>query len=149
MAHAQRIRAWLIRSIYAMLVLGCANSSIAQNCTSTLERVVTKMRNTYNVSVEDVKVRESSYPPSPYANATSEIFFVLYERPDWQVDKRLRGYSHNFMNSAQIQLGIASDLIRNCEDVYLVKYGLNYTDAIREYTINLNGDVYEYISPAP
>lgn len=130
-----------------LLALTSTQQSMAGNCTSTLEMEAEKMRLNYNVTIDNIKLQEAVTSSSQFTNASDEVFFVLYERPNAQVNTRIRGYSHNFMNSAQIQLGIAKNVISNCKSVYRVRYGLNFTDAIREYVIDRNGEVREVIAP--
>ena len=138
-----------MRMIFTLLALTSTQESMAGNCTSTLQAEAEKIKLNYNVTIDNIKLQEAGPSSSQFTNASDEVFFVLYERPNAQVNTRIRGYSHNFMNSAQIQLVIAKNIISNCESVYRVRYGLNFTDSIREYVIDRNGEVREVIAPYP
>lgn len=133
------------------VVQGLAMASIAlvalpieaSECRATISEIANEIRVSHNVAVDEIRVRVADNPRSPYANANQEVVFVLYERPNQQVDRRLRGYSHNLMNSQQLLLAMSKRLIDSCEPVFRVRFGLNHTDGIRDFVINENGVVSE------
>lgn len=119
-------------------------AAIDAKCQDSISRVTTDLVDRVRARIEKLEIRTAEAPSSPYSNARDELLVVLYRATsnsnsslpsdNIAAPDSLTRTSENVMNSPSLLTEYSTKIIKDCESVARVTFGLNYSGYMRSFS---------------